>query len=136
LLQIEQNNPRLIRSGRLANRNHKALIPWLLEILGEVRTCRSFARDAFWTGIQQKNRMRSGRQTSASTLRPQEGELMNRTAKIAKQSVLAAMLVIVSVIVGAQFGANFAKHQVVGQTLEKSGEKIMLVDYPAFCPKC
>jgi hypothetical protein len=61
---------------------------------------------------------------------------MNRTAKIGKQSVLAAMLVIVSVFVGVQFGANFAKHQVVGQTLEKSGAKIILVDDPSFCPKC
>jgi hypothetical protein len=61
---------------------------------------------------------------------------MNRTAKIAKQSVLVAMLVIVSVFVGVQFGANFAKHQVMGQTLEKSGAKIILVDEPQFCPKC
>jgi hypothetical protein len=61
---------------------------------------------------------------------------MNRTAKIAKQSVLAAMLVIVSVFVGVQFGANFAKHQVVGQTLEKSGTQIILVDDPKPCPQC
>jgi hypothetical protein len=61
---------------------------------------------------------------------------MNRTAKIAKQSVLAAMLVIVSVFVGVQFGANFAKHQVVGQTLERDGLKPILVDGPWFCPKC
>jgi hypothetical protein len=61
---------------------------------------------------------------------------MNRTAKIAKQSVLAAMLVIVSVFVGVQFGANFAKHQVVGQTLERDGLKPILVDNPMFCPKC
>jgi hypothetical protein len=61
---------------------------------------------------------------------------MNRTAKIGKQSVLAAMLVIVSVFVGVQFGANFAKHQVVGQTLEKSGAKIILVDGPLPCPNC
>jgi hypothetical protein len=61
---------------------------------------------------------------------------MNRTAKIAKQSVLAAMLVIVSVFVGVQFGANFAKHQVVGRTLEKSGAQIILVDDPKPCPNC
>ncbi len=61
---------------------------------------------------------------------------MNRTAKVVKQSVMAAMLVIASVFVGAQFGANFAKRQVVGQTLEKHGAKITLVDDPWFCPKC
>jgi hypothetical protein len=61
---------------------------------------------------------------------------MNRTAKIGKQSVLAAMLVIVSVFVGVQFGANFAKHQVVGQTLEKSRLTPILVDDPLPCSKC
>ncbi len=61
---------------------------------------------------------------------------MNRTAKVVQQSVLAAMLVIASVFVGVQFGTNFAKHQVVGQTLEKSGARIILVDGPQFCPKC
>jgi hypothetical protein len=61
---------------------------------------------------------------------------MNRTAKVVTQSVLAAMLVIASVFVGVQFGANFAKHQVVGQTLEKSGTQFILVDYPVLCPKC
>jgi hypothetical protein len=62
---------------------------------------------------------------------------MNRTAKVVKQSVLAAMLVIASVFVGVQFGANFAKHQVVGQTLEKFGAKIILVDDgPKPCPQC
>jgi hypothetical protein len=61
---------------------------------------------------------------------------MNRTAKMAKQSVLAAMLVIVSVFVGVQFGANFAKHQVVGQTLEKNRLTPILVDDPKPCPNC
>jgi hypothetical protein len=61
---------------------------------------------------------------------------MNRTAKVVQQSVIAAMLVIASIFVGVQFGVNFAKHQVVGQTLEKSGAKIMFVDDPMFCPKC
>ncbi len=61
---------------------------------------------------------------------------MNRTAKVVQQSVLAAMLVIASVFVGVQFGANFAKHQVVGQTLEKNRLKPILVDGPWVCPKC
>lgn len=61
---------------------------------------------------------------------------MNRTAKVVKQSVMAAMLVIASVFVGVQFGANFAKHQVVGQTLEKNRLTPILVDDPLPCPKC
>ena len=59
---------------------------------------------------------------------------MNRTAKVVKQSVMAAMLVIVSVYVGVQFGAG--KHQVLGGTLEKPGMSFILTDGPALCPKC
>ncbi len=61
---------------------------------------------------------------------------MNRTAKVVKQSVMAAMLVIASVFVGVQFGTNFAKHQVVGQTLEKDWLTPILVDNPLPCSKC
>ena len=60
---------------------------------------------------------------------------MNRTAKVVKQSVMAAMLVIVSVYVGVQFGAG--KHQGVARTLEKPGYTIQLVDdNPKPCALC
>ena len=60
---------------------------------------------------------------------------MNRTAKVVKQSVMAAMLVIVSVYVGVQFGAG--KHQGVARTLEKPGYTIQFVDDgPKPCPTC
>ena len=60
---------------------------------------------------------------------------MNLTAKVIKQSVMAAMLVIVSVYVGVQFGAGVGKHQVFGQTLEKP-VFILTDDTTGFCPKC
>ena len=59
---------------------------------------------------------------------------MNRTAKVVKQSVMAAMLVIVSVYVGVQFGAGVGKHQSVARTLEKP--VFILTDGPGLCPKC
>ena len=60
---------------------------------------------------------------------------MNRTAKIVKQSVLLAILVIVSTYVGIQIGMS--KHQVVGKTLEKSGHQIILADDgPKPCALC
>ena len=59
---------------------------------------------------------------------------MNRTAKVVRQSVMAAMLVIVSVYVGVQFGVRVTKHQGVAQTLEKP--VFILTDGSGFCPKC
>ena len=67
---------------------------------------------------------------------PDQEELMNRTAKVVKQSVMAAMLVIVSVYVGVQFGATVGKHQSVARTLEKPGMNFILTDGTVFCPKC
>ena len=61
---------------------------------------------------------------------------MNRTAKVVKQSVMAAMLVIVSVYVGVQFGASVGKHQVLGGKLENPGVRVITVDGPFVCPKC
>ena len=61
---------------------------------------------------------------------------MNRTAKVVKQSVMAAMLVIVSVYVGVQFGAGVGKHQGVARTLEKPGMNFILTDDSTYCPKC
>ena len=60
---------------------------------------------------------------------------MNRTAKVVKQSVMAAMLIVVSVFVGVQFGTGVGKHQVLGGTLEKPGYTIILTDdNPKPCP--
>ena len=62
---------------------------------------------------------------------------MNRTAKVVKQSVMAAMLIVVSVYVGVQFGAGVGKHQGVARTLEKPGYTIQLVDDgPKPCALC
>ena len=60
---------------------------------------------------------------------------MNRTAKIVKQSVLLAILVIVSTYLGIQIGIS--NHQVVGKTLEKPSMNIILADDgPKPCPTC
>ena len=60
---------------------------------------------------------------------------MNRTAKVVKQSVMTAMLVIVSLYVGVQLGAGVSK-QVLGQKFVDSGPRTILVDNPVMCPKC
>ena len=60
---------------------------------------------------------------------------MNRTAKIVKQSVILAILVIVSTYLGIQIGIS--KHQVVGKTLEKPSMNIILADdNPKPCALC
>ena len=60
---------------------------------------------------------------------------MNRTAKVVKQSVISAMLVIVSLYVGIQFGTNLTKRTFLEQTAQKSVSVITFVDdHPKPCP--